>query len=141
MANNTTTDQVNDVKDKIKDQVNQAASETSQAISEAANQAKERAAQFGQTVAQKVDEQRDAAAGALHNASETMHRHAERLPAGSEYVHSAAEGLDSVAGYMAEHDANEMMQDAGSFIKRHPGASVLVGVAAGFLLGRMIWRD
>lgn len=114
---------------------------TEQRVHEALDQGKQRASQLGQAIAEKVDEQRDAAANALHNASESLHAQADRLAAGSGLAHSAAEGLDAAAGFMAEHDASEMAAEAGSFLRRHPGMSVMIGIAAGFMIGRALMRD
>jgi len=91
----------------------------------------------------KVEDTRDAAAGALHRASKALHSQAQNLPRGSasDLAHSAAKRLDSAAGYMAEHDTSEMLADAGSFLKRHPGKSLVIGIALGFLAGRAFSRD
>lgn len=114
---------------------------TEQKINEAVEQGKQQASQFGQALAEKVDAQRDAAANRLHNASEAIHAQADRLPAGSDLAHSAAERVDAVAGYMAEHDTSEMAAEAGSFLRRHPGVSVMIGIAAGFVIGRALIRS
>ena len=64
------------------------------AISRAASDAKRRAGRMGQAVVDKVDETRDVAASALHEASESLHGQAQHLPApGQKLAHSAADRL------------------------------------------------
>jgi ElaB/YqjD/DUF883 family membrane-anchored ribosome-binding protein len=116
-----------------REQINDRINDTRQRVSQAVDDARAQASELGRAVADRVDEARDAAAGAMHDASENLHKHA-RNAAGM--AHSAANRLDSAAGYVAEHDAQEMFADARTWIKRHPGKSVLVAVAVGFLMGR-----
>jgi len=125
------------------DEITERLSDAGQTISHAVAEAKGRTNELGQTMVDKVEETRDAAAGALHQASKTLHSQAQNLPRGSasDLAHSAAKRLDSAAGYMAEHDTSEMLADAGSFLKRHPGKSLLIGMAFGFLAGRAFRRD
>jgi ElaB/YqjD/DUF883 family membrane-anchored ribosome-binding protein len=105
------------------------------AVSSAAAQVNE----LGRTVAEKMGETRDTAADAMHQASESLHHTARNLPGGDRVAgmaHTAADQLDSAAGYIAEHDAQEMLAEAGSWLKRHPGKSVVIAAALGFVVGR-----
>jgi len=113
-------------------------------LSDAIGDAKNRTSELGRTLAEKVEETRDAAAGAVHSASESLHAKAENLPGGrpiADMAHSAADRLDSAAGYLAEHDTKELLGDVGSLVKQHPGKSLLVAVVVGFFLGRTFARD
>jgi len=121
--------------DKTTAFLEESAADAMDAISQAASDAKERASRVGQAVVAKVDETRDAAAGALHDASKTLHSQAKRLPRGRNLAHSAADKLDSAAGYMAEHDTSEMIADAGSFLKRNPGKTLVLGMVVGCTVG------
>ena len=56
-------------------------------------------------------------------------------------AHSAAEKLESTAGYIREHDVRAMLSDVGDMVKRNPGPSLLIAVAIGFLIGRAFRED
>lgn len=114
--------------------------EASDAISQAASNVKDQATRAGQAVVDKVEQTRDAAAGALHNASEAIHSQADRLPRGRQLAHSAADKLDSAAGYMAEHDTSEIIADAGSFMQRNPGKTLVLGMVIGCTIGWLLRR-
>jgi ElaB/YqjD/DUF883 family membrane-anchored ribosome-binding protein len=124
--------------DKTTAFLEESAADAMNAVSQAANDAKERASRVGQAVAEKVDETRDAAAGALHDASKTLHSQAKRLPRGQKLAHDAADKLDSAAGYMAEHDTSEMIAEAGSYLKRNPGKTLVLGMVLGCTVGWLL---
>jgi hypothetical protein len=50
----------------------------------------------------------------------------------------AAAGLQDAATYLREHDAAEMWGDVESYVKRYPGRSVLMAVATGLVVGRIL---
>ena len=114
--------------------------DSADAISQAVRDARERVNRAGQAAADKVDETRDLAAGALHDASATLHSQAKHLPNVEELAHSAADKLDSAAGYMAEHDTSEMLADGRSFMKRNPGKTLLLGMVLGCTVGWLLRR-
>jgi hypothetical protein len=114
--------------------------DSAEAISHAVSGARERVNRAGQVVVDKVDETRDFAAGALHNASETLHSQAKHLPNTEKLAHSAADKLDSAAGYMTEHDTSEMLADGRSFMQRNPGMTLLLGMVLGCTVGWLLRR-
>ena len=121
--------------------VNESAADALEAISRAASEAKTRASAVGQAVVDRVDATRDVAAGALHGASESLHSKAKHLPPGGQKLaHSAADHLDSAAGYMAEHDTSEIVADAGSLLKRNPGKTLVLGMVLGCMVGWLLRR-
>lgn len=64
--------------------------------------------------------------------------HAGKIEAVAEYVDMAAETAEQASRYLEDHDVDEIAQDAGEFVKRHPAvifASVLV---LGLAVGRFI---
>jgi ElaB/YqjD/DUF883 family membrane-anchored ribosome-binding protein len=122
--------------------LDESAADALNAISRAASDAKARANRVGQAVVDRVDETRDVAAGALHDASENLHGQAKHLPPrGQKLAHSAADHLDSAAGYIAEHDTSEIVADAGSFLKRNPGKTFVLGMVLGCMVGWLLRRD
>ncbi len=98
----------------------------------------------GRQASDKIDEKRGPAADALQSAASTIHEKAEDLPGGEtvkSVAHSAAETLESTAGYIREHDVKAMLSDVEEIVKRNPGPSLLVAVAIGFLIGRAFRED
>lgn len=108
-------------------------------ITEAATTAKEKVSDAGRQAVGKVDEKRGPAADALDSAASSLHEKAEDLPGGDtvrSVAHSAAEKLESTAGYIREHDVRAMLSDVEDVVKRNPGPSLLIAAAIGFLVGR-----
>ena len=97
----------------------------------------------GRTLQNKIDENRAPAAEKLQNAASALHQKADSLPGGeavSGLVHSAAEGMETTADYVREHDLQDMAADVKHFVRKYPGQSLLAAVTAGFLLGRTFRR-
>jgi ElaB/YqjD/DUF883 family membrane-anchored ribosome-binding protein len=106
---------------------------------EAADKASEKAKQLGRSAADKIDDQRAPAAGALDSAASRLHQTAETLPGGqsvSRVAHNTADKLESTADYIRQHDVRDMMGDVEQFVKSHPGQSLIAAAAVGFLVGR-----
>jgi|SRR5579872_1836442 len=111
-------------------------------VSDAAQRAKDRAAEFGRAAADKVEQQRSKAAGALHGASSTIREKADRWASeAGQMAHSAADRLDSAADYVREHDTRQMMSDVMEVVKKHPAQSLLVAAGLGFLMARAFQHD
>jgi len=106
------------------------------------DRAKEKAQELGENAAEKIDETRRSTAGALETAAGKMH---ETADAGaqklSSAMHSAAEGVQNTATYLRDHDARQMMGDVENVVRKHPGQSLLVAAAVGFLVGRAFRND
>jgi ElaB/YqjD/DUF883 family membrane-anchored ribosome-binding protein len=127
------TDRFGDTGQGIKDKVSDAATTAKQKVSDAGRQATD-----------KIDEKRGPAADALQSAASTIHERAEDLPGGEtvkSVAHSAAEKLESTAGYIREHDVKAMLSDVEEIVKRNPGPSLLIAAAVGFLIGRAFRED
>lgn len=127
------TDTMSDTAQSVKERVSEAASTAKQKVSDAGRQATD-----------KIDQQRGPAADALQSAASTLHEKAEDLPGGEtvkSVAHSAAEKLQSTAGYIREHDVRAMLTDVEEIVKRNPGPSLLIAAAIGFLIGRAFRED
>lgn len=127
------TDRLSDTAQNVKDKVADAAATARQKVSDAGRQATD-----------KIDEKRGPTADALENAASTLHQKAEDLPGGEtvrSVAHSAAERLESTAGYIREHDVRAMLSDVEDMVKRNPGPSLLIAAAIGFLIGRAFRED
>jgi ElaB/YqjD/DUF883 family membrane-anchored ribosome-binding protein len=120
---------------------NDLASNAADKIAEAASQARNKAADLGRGAAEKIDQNRQAAAGGLQQAASTLHQKADSLPGGprvTSFAHTAADKLEATAGYLRENDVNSMIEDLQRFIRRNPGPALLGAAAIGFLVGRAL---
>jgi ElaB/YqjD/DUF883 family membrane-anchored ribosome-binding protein len=108
-------------------------------VSEAATKAKDKASDLGRQAIDQVDAKRDQAADTLENTASALHEKAEDMPGGEtvrSVAHSAAEKLESTAGYIREHDVSAMLSDVENIVRRNPGPSLLIAASIGFLVGR-----
>ena len=108
-------------------------------IAEQAEKAKDSLSEVGQKAADQMEEQRRRAADVLSSGASTLHEKAEALPGGPKVVnmaHRAAEGLETTAAYIREHDSKAMMADVGELVKRYPAQFLAGGIVLGFLIGR-----
>ena len=98
--------------------------------------------EWGGTAEAKINERRTTAAGALESTAGKMHHAADTgAQKFSSAVHSAAEGFQSTATYLREHDTRPMMSDLEDVVRKRPGQSLLIAAAVGFLMGRAFRHD
>lgn len=108
-------------------------------ISDMASKVKDKASQVADTVSEKLGQQRENAAEGLDRAASTIHDRAETVPGGPKVVkmtHSIADGMQSTASYLRNHDFQKMGKDAMDVCRRHPTQSLVAALAVGFLIGR-----
>ena len=126
--NQTTASRIDDVKERVSD---------------VAAKTKDKADQMKETISDKIDEQRQNAAEGLGRVASTLHEKASDVPGGPKLVnftHSIANGMESTAGYLREHDLSKMGEDLMNVCRKHPTQSLLAALAFGFLLGRSARR-
>lgn len=121
---------------QIADQASDIATKAKESISDTAKTVKDKTQEFGRAAVDKIEENRIAAAGALHTAATSLHDNAAKMPNVPAMAHSAAEKVDAVAGYLQGHDTRQMMADVETVVKKNPGPSLLIAGALGFLIGR-----
>ena len=105
---------------------------------------KGKAAEMGQKVADKIDENRGAAASGLESAAGALREKADTLPGGEKVVtaaHATADAVGVAADYVRDTDVKAMMADVLKLVKNNPGAALLTAAAVGFLMGRTLSRD
>jgi ElaB/YqjD/DUF883 family membrane-anchored ribosome-binding protein len=108
-------------------------------VSDTVGKAKEKAEEYGKAVQNKIDETRAPAADSLQSAASKLHETAEGLPGGEKVTslaHATADKIQATAEYVRDHDVKAMMTDVEHVVRRHPGQSLLIAAAVGFLLGR-----
>lgn len=79
----------------------------------------------------------------LASATRTLTDTVEDLPYLREYTDAAAERIDELADYVDRTDLPEMLEDAASFAKRQPMATLALGVAAGLVTTQLMrnWQQ
>jgi ElaB/YqjD/DUF883 family membrane-anchored ribosome-binding protein len=109
-------------------------------VSQVASQVKTAATDFGQTAANKIDENRGAAASSLKDAASALREKAESLPGGEKVAAlatGAADSLSSTAEYVKNRNVQGMRADFGNFVKNNPGRSLFAAIALGFVIGHV----
>ena len=102
------------------------------------------AAEMGQRVADKIDENRGAAASGLESAAGALREKADTLPGGEKVANAAYATADAVgvaADYVRGNDLQSMMADVQKLVKNNPGVALLTAAALGFLIARTFSRD
>jgi ElaB/YqjD/DUF883 family membrane-anchored ribosome-binding protein len=105
---------------------------------------KGKAAEMGQKVADKIDENRGAAASGLESAASALREKADTLPGGERVAtaaHATADAVGVAADYVRENDLKAMMADVQKLVKNNPGPALLTAAALGFLIARTFSRD
>ena len=99
---------------------------TADAIRDAAMSAKRKTADVLEQTAATIDD-----------LTESI-RSDERVRAVSRRTRRAIDGGRS---YFTSHDLDDMVEDVGDVVRKHPGKTILALAAVGFLLGRAFRRD
>lgn len=105
---------------------------------------KGKAAEMGQKVADKIDENRGAAASGLETAANALREKADTLPGGEKVAnaaHATANAVGVAADYVRDTDLKAMMTDVQTLVKNNPGPALLAAAALGFLIARTFSRD
>jgi hypothetical protein len=117
---------------------------TGDKLSDGASQVRSKASDLGRLAVDKIDQNRDSAAGGLESAAHKIHDKPDSLPGGQKVIsvaHTAANTLSSTADYIREHDVNSMMADLSRLVKNNPGPALLAAAALGFLVARSFSDD
>ncbi len=91
-----------------------------------------------------IDSRRKTAADTLASAAERLHRRADDLPGvqqATRAAHSTADRLEATADYLRTHDTRAMAGNVMDFVRKHPGKSLAVAAAVGFLAARSMRSD
>jgi hypothetical protein len=122
----------------------EASADVGQQLSNVSMEVKTKASDLGRMAADKVDENRDAAAAGLESAADTIHDKADSLPGGKaarRVAHVTADKLSATADYIREHDVDSMMSDLYRLVKNNPGPALLGAAVVGFLVARSFSDD
>jgi len=112
-------------------------------VSDIAGKTKDKAGEMADAVSDRLGRQRESAADGLDRAASTIHDKADSVPGGPkvvDFTHSIADGMESTASYLREHDLSKMGGDLMSVCRKYPTQSLVAALAVGFLLGRSARR-
>jgi hypothetical protein len=104
-----------------------------------AEKTRETAAELGQKAQDQLDTGTDQAASGLEQAAEKLRSQTENssgMPAQAGV--KVAEGMESAAGYLREHNTEDMIGDVERYVKAHPTTALAGAVVAGFFIGRVL---
>lgn len=106
---------------------------------------REKGAEVGRRAALQVDASRAAVASGLQSAADGIHGSADAVTRVGTTMggmaHGAADTLASTARYVREHKTSQMFAQVEDLVRVHPGKSMLVAVAIGYIAGRALRRD
>jgi hypothetical protein len=108
-------------------------------VADVTSKAKDKAGEMADSVAEKWSHQRQSAAEGLGRAASAIRDKAESIPGGPKVAgvtQSIADGIDSTASYLRDHDVNQMGRDVVNLCRRYPTQSLVAAIAVGFLIGR-----
>lgn len=123
--------------------VNNRLEDVKERVTQVASKTKDKASQMAESVSETLDEQRENAAEGLGRAASALHEKAGSVPGGPKVVHfthSIADGMESTASYLRDHDFSKMGQDVMGICRKYPTQSLVAALAVGFLLGRSARR-
>jgi ElaB/YqjD/DUF883 family membrane-anchored ribosome-binding protein len=112
-------------------------------LEDVAAKAKYRAEQWTESASETADRQRENVSSGLERAASTLHEKATHIPGGPRAVsavHRLADGMETTASYLRQHNFGDMRDDVISACKKHPVQALVSAVALGFLLGRSVRR-
>lgn len=128
--------------DAAKDAMNTAADAAKQAAdraSELGRDAAHQAADLGRSTVDRLDSTRGPVAEGLHRTADAIRSYAPGTV--GDQARSAADAVDSAAGYIRSRDVRSMASDLTDAVRKNPGPSLIAAVAVGFLLGMTMRRN
>jgi len=118
--------------EKVREIKEAARGQASEKVRQITDKARERASE-------QVEGQRERIASRVDQAASSLMHHAE---SGENLRYEAerrvAHGLESAAGYLHSHQANEVAGDVNGYVHQHPLRSIVIAAVIGFLLGKLL---
>ena len=126
----------------MQDKAGDMAAEAGRRVQEQAGELRDRAAEMApraQEAAYNAAESgREGAASTLERAADNLDRQASGDGMTSMAAGAAADTMQQAAGYLRSHETAEVWDDVERYVRQHPGRSVLMAVAAGLVVGRVL---
>ncbi len=103
------------------------------------DKAKESASRAAGEAKDRAEAQKDRAAGGLEHTADTIRDQLDDKGGAARKVGGKmADSLERSAGYLREHETDEMWDDLEAFVKEHPIQAAVTAAVAGFVVARMI---
>jgi ElaB/YqjD/DUF883 family membrane-anchored ribosome-binding protein len=107
---------------------------------------KERAGEIRNQAENRVNQTMDRAADTLENAAHRLDQVADRGGAGGtgpkakagQVAHSTADTMESIARYLRDNDMQGLQRDLERQVRTNPVQTLLIGVAAGWVVGKIL---
>jgi hypothetical protein len=116
-----------------------AATDLKDRASNIASRTRDKASDVADTVSEKLGHTRGSAAEGLNRAASTIRDTGGRFSGASQLrnvTEGLANGMESTATYLRDHDFNQMGKDVMNLCRRYPTQSLIAALAVGFLIGR-----
>ena len=131
-----TADKAHDAVDAARDKAADIADQAQKVGSQAVDQAQK----VGAQVADKADAATTTVGEKMSDVAQTIREKAPSSGPVADAADSAAQTLERAGTYLREQDLADMRADLEGIIRRHPIESLLIGLAAGYLLARSLRR-
>lgn len=103
-----------------------------------ATAAQDKASEMGSKAQDTADEGLGRASEGLQRAADQMRQRSASEGIQGEVATKAADTMEKTAGYLREHDTDEVWSDIETFVKEHPVQAAVGGLVAGFVIGRIL---
>lgn len=103
------------------------------------DKARESAGEYGQKAQEGLDKGIQQSAAGMDTAAEKIREKAEQsdgMPAQAGV--KLADGMERAAGYLREHDSEDMMADLERYVRSHPTTAVAGALVAGLVIGKIL---
>ncbi|MCC6387625.1 MAG: hypothetical protein IT302_09595 [Dehalococcoidia bacterium] len=131
-AGNSMMDQAGDIASKAQETATEKAEELKDKAGEVRSQA-------GEKMLAGADAGKERAASGLSMAADRMRERAESHDGmQADVAARAADAMDRTAGYLKEHDSQELWADMEQFVKDHPMQAAAGALFAGYVLGKLM---
>jgi methyl-accepting chemotaxis protein len=131
-----TADKAHDTIDAARDKAADMADQAEKVGAQVADQAQK----IGVQVADKADAATTTVGEKMTDVAQTIREKAPTSGPVADAADTAAETLERAGTYLREQDLADMRADLEGIIRRHPIQSLLIGLAAGYLLARGMRR-
>lgn len=93
---------------------------------------------YADTLRDQAESGKDRAASGLEKAATEMRGRLDDGGVQAQVGTRLADGMESTAGYLRDHEAAEIWSDLESFVKEHPVQAAVTAAVAGFLVARLV---
>ena len=139
-GDSSVTDKAKDAAGQVKDQVREQGQKLASTVQERAEDVREQA---GTKVREEVDTRSTAVAEQVTQVAGVIRKAGEQLrdegnDSFAKYADQAAEKVEGLGMYLRDSDGRRILSDIEDFARKQPWVAAGVGVAAGFVVGRLI---